>query len=175
VDTRPTPPLLRVAEAVDDRLGDALERQVARHHSRRLRKLGHEDVLAPGPGLWAAGEPPPRAGNELELLVDGATALPRIAAALRAARSHVTIAGWEISPDLALTRSGPRYVLRDVLAELAERLPVRVLLWAGAPLPVWLATAASASRSTATNAPCTPITRSSSWSTTRSRSSVAST
>ena len=28
-------------------------------------------------------------------------------------------------------------VLRDVLAELAERLPVRVLLWAGAPLPVF--------------------------------------
>ena len=27
--------------------------------------------------------------------------------------------------------------LRDLLAELAERLPVRVLLWAGAPLPVF--------------------------------------
>ncbi len=28
-------------------------------------------------------------------------------------------------------------MLRDVLAELAERMPVRVLLWAGAPLPVF--------------------------------------
>ena len=122
---------------VDRTLGDGLERQVAAHHRRRLRRLGWEHALSPGPGLWAAADPPPRPGNAMELLVDGEAALPRIAEALTAARSQVSIAGWEITPNLALTRSGSRLVLRDVLAELAQRMPVRVLLWAGAPLPVF--------------------------------------
>jgi phosphatidylserine/phosphatidylglycerophosphate/cardiolipin synthase-like enzyme len=130
-------PLKDSLTLVDSTIGDQLERQVVAHHERRLRKLGRESVLAPGPGVWAAGDPPPREGNSLELLVDGEAALARVAEALTAARSHVTIAGWEITPDFALTRSGPRLVLRDVLAELAERMPVRVLLWAGAPLPVF--------------------------------------
>jgi phosphatidylserine/phosphatidylglycerophosphate/cardiolipin synthase-like enzyme len=122
---------------VDRTLGDGLERQVAAHHRRRLRGLGWEHAFSPGPGLWAEADPPSRPGNALELLVDGEVALPRIAEALTAARSQVSIAGWEITPDFALTRSGSRLVLRDVLAELAERMPVRVLLWAGAPLPVF--------------------------------------
>ncbi len=121
------------ASLVDRTLGDGLERQVAAHHRRRLRNLGWEHALSPGPGLWAEAEPPLRPGNRLEILIDGETALPRIAEVLMAARSQVSIAGWEITPDFALTRSGPRIVLRDVLAELAERIPVRVLLWAGAP------------------------------------------
>jgi phosphatidylserine/phosphatidylglycerophosphate/cardiolipin synthase-like enzyme len=124
------------ASLVDRTLGDALERQVAAHHRRRLHRLGWERALSGGSSLWADGSPPPRTGNALELLVDGETALPRIAEALRAARSQVIIAGWEITPGFALTRSASRLVVRDVLAELAERLPVRVLLWAGAPLPV---------------------------------------
>jgi phosphatidylserine/phosphatidylglycerophosphate/cardiolipin synthase-like enzyme len=122
---------------VDRHLGDAVEKQVVNHHRRRLRALGWERALEPGPGLWAEGSPPPRDGNAMELLVDGAAALPRIADALAAARSDVLIAGWEITPEFALKRSGQRVVLRDLLAELAERMPVRVLLWAGAPLPVF--------------------------------------
>lgn len=43
---------------------------------------------------WAAGDPPPRAGGALELLIDGGEALPRIAEVLSGARSHVHIAGW---------------------------------------------------------------------------------
>jgi hypothetical protein len=94
---------------VDRHLGDAVEKQVVRHHRRRLRALGWERALAPGPDLWAEGSPPPRDGNTIELLVDGATALPRIADALAAARSGVLVAGWEITPDFALARSaGPR-------------------------------------------------------------------
>ena len=125
------------AARVDRALGDGLERQVVSHHRRRLNRLEWGHALSPGPGRWAAGSPAPRQGNALELLVDGATALPRFAEALLAARSDVTIAGWDITPEFALTRSGPRLVLGDVLAELAERLPVHVLLWAGAPLPVF--------------------------------------
>ena len=130
-------PWQNAASLLDRTLGDGLERQVAAHHQRRLRGLGWGHALSPGPGLWAEGDPPPRPGNSLELHVDGESALPRMAEVLMAARSRVSIAGWAISPDLALARSGPRLVLRDVLAELAEHMPVRVLLWAGAPLPVF--------------------------------------
>ena len=125
------------ASHLDRTLGNGLERQVTAHHERRLHKLGWERALSPGPGLWAGGDPPPRPGNSIELLVDGETALPRMAETLMAARSHVSLAGWEVTPDLALTRSGSRVVLLDVLADLAERMPVRVLLWAGAPLPLF--------------------------------------
>jgi phosphatidylserine/phosphatidylglycerophosphate/cardiolipin synthase-like enzyme len=130
-------PWQNAVSLVDRTLGKGVERQVVAHHERRLRNLGRERAFSPGPGWWAEADPPPRPGNSLDLLIDGATALPRIAEVLVAARSQVNIAGWAITPDFALTRSGPRLVLRDVLAELAERMPVRVLLWAGAPLPVF--------------------------------------
>jgi phosphatidylserine/phosphatidylglycerophosphate/cardiolipin synthase-like enzyme len=73
----------------------------------------------------------------LEVLVDGAEALPRIVAELEQARSHVHLAGWYFSPEFALTRSSRPTVLRNLLAELAERVDVRVLAWAGAPLPLF--------------------------------------
>lgn len=71
------------------------------------------------------------------MLIDGAEALPRIAEALSGARSHVHIAGWHITPDFGLTRDRQAARLRDLLGELAERVDVRVLLWAGAPVPVF--------------------------------------
>jgi len=37
--------------------------------------------------------------NSIEALIDGANALPRIAAALAGARSHVHIAGWHVEAD----------------------------------------------------------------------------
>jgi phosphatidylserine/phosphatidylglycerophosphate/cardiolipin synthase-like enzyme len=53
------------------------------------------------------------------------------------ARSSVHIAGWCLSPDFGLTRDQRAARLRDLLGELAERVDVRVLLWAGAPLPLF--------------------------------------
>jgi phosphatidylserine/phosphatidylglycerophosphate/cardiolipin synthase-like enzyme len=73
----------------------------------------------------------------VEVVIDGADALPRIAAELKQARSHVHLAGWYFSPDFALVREGKVEVLRNLLAELAERVEVRVLVWAGAPLPLF--------------------------------------
>ena len=78
-----------------------------------------------------------RPGNAVEVLIDGAEALPAIAAELDEARSHVHLTGWHFSPDFALDREGDPVVLRNLLAELAERLDVRVLAWAGAPLPLF--------------------------------------
>jgi phosphatidylserine/phosphatidylglycerophosphate/cardiolipin synthase-like enzyme len=104
-----------------------------------LKRAGHLDQMdVPHDGsLWTAGDPVPREGNAFELLIDGGEALPRIARALGGARSHVHIAGWHITPDFGLTRDDRAARLRDLLGELAERVEVRVLLWGGAPLPVF--------------------------------------
>jgi phosphatidylserine/phosphatidylglycerophosphate/cardiolipin synthase-like enzyme len=124
--------------ALDKAIGDVVERAVGSHHRRRLRRLGWGAALEPpGDGLWTGGDPPPRAGNSVEILIDGATALPRFAAELARARSHVHVAGWHVAPWFALTRDGNRVALRPLLERLAERIDVRVLVWAGSPLPVF--------------------------------------
>jgi phosphatidylserine/phosphatidylglycerophosphate/cardiolipin synthase-like enzyme len=118
-------------------LGELVSRQICAHHERRLRRLGWSRAFEPPDGGWAEGEPPPRRGNAIEILVDGGEALPTIAHALRTARSHVHLAGWYFTPDFALVRDGEQVVLRELLAELAERIDVRILVWAGAPLPLF--------------------------------------
>jgi len=124
--------------SVDARVGASISQQVSRHHARRLRRIGWERALDPPAGGWAAGEPPPRAGNAIEILIDGAHALPAIADELQQARSHVHLTGWFFTPGFALRRDRePPLVLRNLLADLAERLDVRVLAWAGAPLPLF--------------------------------------
>ncbi|HEY2353802.1 MAG TPA: phospholipase D family protein [Gaiellaceae bacterium] len=120
---------------VDAFVGEQLERQIVAHHRRRLAKLGHERALSAAHG-WATTASPPRAGNELEVLLDGAEALAEIADAIESARSSVWLAGWFFSPDFHL-RSDSEMTLRDLLADRAERLDVRMLAWAGAPLPLF--------------------------------------
>jgi phosphatidylserine/phosphatidylglycerophosphate/cardiolipin synthase-like enzyme len=129
----------RLVEHVDGWAGQAIEASIGGHHRRRLQRVSRIDQLDPpqDPSLWAAGDPRPREGNALDVLVDGAEALPRIAEALAVARSHVHIAGWHITPGFGLTRDGEAVRLRDLLGDLAERVDVRVLLWAGAPLPLF--------------------------------------
>jgi phosphatidylserine/phosphatidylglycerophosphate/cardiolipin synthase-like enzyme len=127
-----------VAKA-DALLGTAIESTIKIHHRRRLARLGHRGVVDPplGATLFATGEPPPREGCRLEVLVDGATALPAIAEALRGARSHVHITGWHLAPHFELVRGDHPTVIGALLAELAERIDVRVMVWAGAPVPLF--------------------------------------
>src|SRR5690348_14497719 len=122
-------------DKVDAFLGDRMEAVIRAHHRRRLRRIGWGHALATGPGTWARGEPPPRAGNDVEILVDGADALPAIARAIESARTSVHLAGWYFSPSFQLEERGAS--LRELLAETAERADVRVLAWAGAPLPLF--------------------------------------
>ena len=106
------------------------------HHRRRLGRIGQGRALAAPASGWAdSGSFPPRAGNRVELLVDGAEALPRMAADVCEAQSHVHIAGWFFTPGIRLGEDGP--TLAALLAETAEQVPVRVLSWAGAPLPLF--------------------------------------
>jgi phosphatidylserine/phosphatidylglycerophosphate/cardiolipin synthase-like enzyme len=124
---------------VDGWAGQGVEAAIGAHHRRRLRRVDRLEQLDPpdGPSLWAGGDPPPRGGGALEVLLDGGEALPGIAQALAAARSQVHIAGWHITPDFGLTRDDRALRLRDLLGDLAERVEVRVLLWGGAPVPIF--------------------------------------
>jgi phosphatidylserine/phosphatidylglycerophosphate/cardiolipin synthase-like enzyme len=123
----------------DALLGAALEATVKHHHRRRLRRLGHGGVLnpPPAPTLFATGDPPPRPGSTLEVLIDGAAALPAMAEALRAARSHVHITGWHLASHFELVRGEHPIAIGPLLAELAERIDVRVMVWAGSPVALF--------------------------------------
>src|SRR4051812_2335423 len=124
-------------DRVDAAVGDGIERAMTHHHLRRLRRHGQLAAVAPGSeGLWAQTAPPPRLGNSLEVLIDGENALPRMADAIRGAKRHVHVCSWHLEPEFD---PGPRKStpVRELLAETAGRVPVRVLVWAGAPVPVF--------------------------------------
>ena len=121
----------------DRGLGETVSRLVRAHHRRRLERINWLAALEATGSGWARGDPPPRSGNDLAILIDGAEALPQMVTQLDQAESHVHIAGWYFSPAFALTRNGEAKVLRNLLAGLAERVDVRVLAWAGAPLPLF--------------------------------------
>ena len=125
--------------AADSAAGNAIERLTTAHHARRLGRLGRSAQRDPPDDgqLWAAGDPPPRAGNSLEVLIDGANYFAAVERAIRGARHHVFMAGWCITPGFALLRDEPPVLLRELLAEAAESVDVRVLLWAGAPVPLF--------------------------------------
>jgi phosphatidylserine/phosphatidylglycerophosphate/cardiolipin synthase-like enzyme len=126
------------ASSLDRLVGDGVEAAVRAKHSRRLRRLGwHHALEPPAGGLWAAGDPPPREGCSLEVLVDGAEAFPVIAEAIENAREFVHITGWHVAPYFELVRGERPNVLGELLAEAAERVDVRVLVWAGAPVPAF--------------------------------------
>ena len=140
---------------LDGAVGGALEQVVIRHHRKRLGKLGQRSVLTPVPtspgdgpvdDLWVPGTRPPRPGNSVDVLIDGDQAFAAMADAFAAARSHIHIAGWHLTPELRLRRDAGFPSLRDLLAELAERVDVRVLLWAGPPVPLFAPTRPSVQR-----------------------------
>jgi phosphatidylserine/phosphatidylglycerophosphate/cardiolipin synthase-like enzyme len=128
-----------VLDKVDERVGDRIERVLCSHHERRLRRLGWGEVLdSPGDGDRFGTRAPVRHGNRLEVLVDGVEALPAIEDAIRNAKSHVHIANWHASADFRLTREPDAPTLRDLLASTAQRgVDVRLLMWAGPPMPAF--------------------------------------
>lgn len=127
--------LQQLLSRADTIAGAGIEGTVRRKHRWRLRRHGHADALDPPDELmWAAGDPPPREGCSLDVLIDGAEAFPAIAGAIERARDFVHIAGWHVAPHFELVRGEQPLVLGELLAEAAERLDVRVLVWAGAPV-----------------------------------------
>lgn len=134
-------------DRIDEVVGDRLERAVRRHHRRRLTALGHGAAFdPPDDGPWVPGVPAPRDGNALDVLVDGDQALRALHDALLTARSHVHLAGWHLAPGFRLHRGDDAPTVADLLRALAERIDVRVLLWAGPPVPVFQPTRGSVRR-----------------------------
>jgi phosphatidylserine/phosphatidylglycerophosphate/cardiolipin synthase-like enzyme len=126
-----------IGVATGHAIGTTVDRVVVDHHVRRLRKVGWDHVFDAPAGGWAEGGTPPREGNSVEVLIDGVQFLPLAAEELAQAQSHIHITGWYFSPELALTRDEDPVTVRNLLAELAERIPVRVLIWSGAPVRVF--------------------------------------
>ena len=122
-------------ERVDQAIGDRLDHLMVNHHRRRLGRIGWLRALDAPRGGWADGEPLPREGNSVDVFVDGTEALPAVAAAIESASSHVWLAGWHFSPELPVRDDG--FGVGELLAEASERVDVRVLAWAGAPLPLF--------------------------------------
>jgi phosphatidylserine/phosphatidylglycerophosphate/cardiolipin synthase-like enzyme len=118
----------------DGKFGEVIENANRQHHVRRLGRIGWAHAFRGTTG-WGTGFAP-RDGNLVHVHIDGASALPAIAAAVRGARSFVHVAGWTLSPDFAMERAPATVTLRELLAEAATRVDVRVLVWAGAPAPV---------------------------------------
>jgi phosphatidylserine/phosphatidylglycerophosphate/cardiolipin synthase-like enzyme len=122
-----------IVGGADRALGNAIEDLERRHHARRLARIGWTRALRGEGAGWATGGAAVRDGNHVDVFIDGSAALPAIATAVRSARRFVHIAGWAISPEFAVERE-PRVVsVRELLAEAAERVEVRVLVWEGAP------------------------------------------
>jgi len=71
------------------------------------------------------------------VLIDGADAFPQVAEAIENASHYVHLTGWHVAPYFELVRGTRPGVLGELLAETAERLDVRVLVWAGAPVPAF--------------------------------------
>jgi phosphatidylserine/phosphatidylglycerophosphate/cardiolipin synthase-like enzyme len=127
----------RLAVRIGHAVGERLDRAVLHRHRNELRHAGWEHALDATSASFVRDGADPRPGNAVEVLIDGVEALPRIAEELSRAQSHVHMTGWFISPDLQLTREDEPVIVRNLLAELAERIDVPVLLWQGAPVPAF--------------------------------------
>lgn len=123
---------------LDTVAGDGIEAAVKLKHRRRLERLGWGRVFREtGPGAFADGDPAPRPGCALDVLIDGANAFPLMVEALTSARRFVHLTGWHLEPHFELDRHRAGTAIGTLLAELAERIDVRVLVWSGAPLPAF--------------------------------------
>jgi phosphatidylserine/phosphatidylglycerophosphate/cardiolipin synthase-like enzyme len=127
-----------VRSRLDTVFGDGVETAIRAKHRLRLRRLGWGVALNPPLNeRWVRAGTPPREGCTLEVLIDGAQALPEMARAMAEAREYIHMTGWSITAAFELVRGEDPVVLGRLLAELAERIDVRVLLWAGAPVPIF--------------------------------------
>src|SRR3954464_11495486 len=100
----------------DAAVGDGIERAMIHHHMRRLRRHGQLRAVVPaGGGLWAQTGAPPRDGNAMEVLIDGADALPRMAEAIRGAQRHVHVCSWHLEAGFEPDRHGDPSPLPELL------------------------------------------------------------
>ena len=126
----------------------ALSPALHRRHSRTLRQAAVDPIAAArarsawwgDDSRWFAAGTPPREHNRVTPLIDGDAFFTRLYTALTGAQQYVYIAGWCVTPYVPLLRGTADELLRtrliDVLSATALRIPVRILLWGGAPFVI---------------------------------------
>ena len=134
-----------LAAAAERLVGPVVGRVLHRRHRFALRRgeVSAEDRQRAAsqwwgddPG-WYAGGTPPRRHNHITPLVDGESYFDALLEALGSAWSYVYVIGWCLTPHIPLRRGSREDVvntrLLSVLNDVAQRAPVRILLWEGAP------------------------------------------
>ena len=112
------------------------------HRHLRGRKPGGtmpRDRWWSGDDRWYERGTPPRRRNQLTPLLDGEEAFEAILGAIKEARDYVYIVGWALTPTFALARANEPALTEDdlltrVLAEVSERVTVKMLVWRGSTL-----------------------------------------
>jgi phosphatidylserine/phosphatidylglycerophosphate/cardiolipin synthase-like enzyme len=136
-------------ETIEAAAGRYVSRLIGPLHRRRHRRALHHGALSRelieqarmswwgDDRRWYPGGTPPRLHNRVTALVDGVHYFCALREALREARHYVYIAGWCLTPTIPLGRDGAGELidtrLVEVLGEVAARVPIRLLLWSGAP------------------------------------------
>ncbi len=91
-----------------------------------------------GEAQWFPDGTPPREHNQVTPLIDGESFFADLQETLSAAQHYVYIIGWCMTPAIPLRHAPIEAVTTSrvycLLTETAQRLPVRILLWSGAPL-----------------------------------------
>ncbi|MDQ6833557.1 MAG: phospholipase D family protein, partial [Chloroflexota bacterium] len=117
----------------------------ARHH-RTLRRGMADAVTARleqgtwwgDDDRWFPGSTPPRFANRVTPLIDGEDFFAVLHEALAHAQRYIYISGWSLTPRIPLLRRTEDDLIQSqllgLLTEAARRIPVRVLLWNGAPV-----------------------------------------
>jgi phosphatidylserine/phosphatidylglycerophosphate/cardiolipin synthase-like enzyme len=128
--------------------------RVGSRRRRGYREWGRFPEASAGGTTWWAEEPqwfpagtPPRLHTKITLHVDGQETFRAAWQAIRDAKHSVWLADWALSTDMELVRGrdrdaippvppsgGSGYRVLDLLAEVAGRADVRVLLWRGSLL-----------------------------------------
>ena len=140
-----------------EKLAASIERHVGRVlgpavspvlHGRRARTLRHASIDPAAERRardswwgddprWFPGGTPPRQLNRITPLIDGDAFFDRLYTELKAAEHYVYVTGWCLTPYVPLIRGTVEDQLHSrllvVLSEAAKRVPVRILLWSGAP------------------------------------------
>jgi phosphatidylserine/phosphatidylglycerophosphate/cardiolipin synthase-like enzyme len=123
----------RLAEPLHERLHRRAFHRAGPHPARLAGR--HTEV--PGDPRWYPGGTPPRARNHVTPLIDGARYFAALQEALVGAQAYVYVIGWCLTPDLPLGRQQPEDLvasrIKALLNGVAQRAPVRILLWSGAP------------------------------------------
>jgi len=87
---------------------------------------------------WFPGGTPPREHNHVTPLIDGESFFTDLQETLSAAQHYVFMIGWCMTPAIPLHHGSSEAMttsrLYCLLSETAQRLPVRILLWSGAPV-----------------------------------------